>query len=76
MVTDQTPLNEVEKLVLRLRTLVREDESLRARGARENELSAHSREIDALKSRLADLVRRDPTIPRVRRVVSPRRPFE
>jgi hypothetical protein len=76
MVTNQTPLNELEELVLRLRTLVREDQSLRAAGAGVDKLSAHSREIDALRSRLAELVRRDPTIPRLRRVASRRRGIE
>ena len=52
---------ESEHLLRRIGTLVRETESLRRSGASGKAVDARRREIDRLKSRLADVVRRDPT---------------
>jgi hypothetical protein len=61
-------MNELDELVLRLRALVREEAMLRRSGASGASLSASSREIESLKSRLAHMIRRDPAISRPRRV--------
>ena len=60
----QTPSRrqrETDRLLRQIGTLVRETESLRRAGASRKAVDARWREIDRLKSRLADLVRRDPT---------------
>jgi hypothetical protein len=61
-------MNELEDLVLRLRALVRETALLREAGASNTSLSGPSREIECLKSRLADVVKQDPTMPGMRRM--------
>jgi hypothetical protein len=65
--THATPLSELDELVLRIRTLVRATKLLREGGASAATLRAQDREIECLKSRLADMVKKDPTVTGPRR---------
>jgi hypothetical protein len=52
---------DVERLLEQLRALVRDTHRRRKPGARSRSPGANRREIERLKARLAELVKRDPT---------------
>jgi hypothetical protein len=54
-------VREIDRLLQELRTLVREVERLRKRGAGHREIEPHRREIARLQWQLADVVRANPT---------------